>query len=396
MSRSSKASLLVYGAFFLFQLPVHASQPLVTLRLSELGVEAAGVGAMLGLAGLLPALIAAPSGQLADRVGPVRQAAFASLTCTAGFVGLSLAASPLLVAVFTALVGLGHTVGVLAYQSFVASSGVVRDRVQAFGWLASIIAIAQSVGPATAGALADRFSLVTVFAMSAGILAFSLVGAPVLRFGERATGGREARIRTALKKGWWRESSLPFAVGATLLFALSYNVRLSYLPLYLEAIGYSTAEIGLLFSVQAVSSFAIRSQIGRLARWLGQRQTLIAAFAVSVPVLTLIPFLRGYATLLVASLILGAGNGIMHPVTLAAATISMPRDRHGMALGIRYAILRLGNAVSPLLLAAAVATMGLAGAFYLAAALAGVGAVNTWRANGHEGASDEGERYAEV
>ncbi len=396
MNRSSKASLLVYSAFFLFQLPVHASQPLVTLRLSELGVGAARVGVMLGLAGLLPALMAAPSGQITDRVGPVRQALFASLTCTAGFVGLSLAASPLLVAAFTALLGLGHTVGVLAYQSYVAASGTVSDRLQAFGWLASIIAIAQSVGPATAGALADRFSLVTVFAISAGLLALSLVGAPILRFGERQAGGREKLERSELKKGWWRQSSLPFAVGATLLFALSYNVRLSYFPLYLEGIGYTTGQIGLLFSAQAVSSFMIRSQIGRLAGRLGQRQTLMVAFAFSVPILALIPLLHSYTPLLIASLILGAGNGIMHPVTLAAATISMPRDRHGMALGIRYATFRLGNAVSPLILAAAVALSGLAGAFYLAAGLAGVGVLHTWRAREYQESTVERERYAEV
>lgn len=350
------------------------------------------MGLILGLTGLLPAMIAIPTGNIADRVGPVRQAAFASITCTTGFVGLSLAGSPWLVAVFMALVGLGHTVGVVAYQSHVASTGLVQSRIQAFGWLASIIAIAQSVGPATAGALADRFSLVTVFAMSAGLIAFSLVGVPVLRFGERESGQPKALVRTELKKGWWRETSLPFAISATLLFALSYNVRLSYLPLYLEAIGYSTGQIGLLFSAQAVSSFLIRSQIGHLAGWLGQRQTLVAAFALSAPVLALIPLLRGYASLLVGCLILGVGNGIMHPVTLAAATISMPRDRHGMALGIRYATFRIGNAVSPLLLAAAVAFIGLAGAFYVAAALAGLGALNTWRAHGHEGR----ERYAEV
>lgn len=392
MSRSSKPALLVYSAFFLFQLPVHAAQPLITLRLSELGVEAATIGVMLGLTGLLPAIIAVPSGQFADRVGPVRQAAFASITCGAGFVGLALAASPAVVAVLVALVGLGHTVGVVAYQSYVASSDSVENRIQAFGWLASIIAIAQSVGPAAAGALADRFSLVAVFAISAVLLVISLVGVPILRLGRQSASGREALIRTELKKGWWRKTSLPFAMSATLLFALSYNVRLSYLPLYLEATGFSTGEIGFLFSAQAVSSFLIRSQIGRIAAWLGQRQTLIVAFAFSVPVLALVPFLSGYPALLVASLILGAGNGIMHPVTLAAATVSMPRDRHGIALGIRYATFRFGNALSPLLLAGAVTITGLAGAFYLAAALAGAGAVSTWRVNRY----DERERYAEV
>ena len=74
----------------------------------------------------------------------------------------------------------------------------------------------------------------------------------------------------------------------------------------------------------------------------------------------------------------------------------MPRDRHGLALGIRYATFRLGNAVSPLILAAAVALSGLAGAFYLAAGLAGVGVLHTWRAREYQESTVERERYAEV
>lgn len=391
MARSNNPSFFIYAAFLLFQLPVHASYPLIALRLAEVEVETATIGIVLGIAGIIPALVALPSGQLTDRIGSSRQAAFSSIASAAGFVGLTLVSTPLLVGVFLTLLGLGHTIGVVAYQSFVASSETVTDRVQAFGWLAAIIAIAQSIGPAGAGFVADRFTLTTVFGIGAALMALSVLGAPMLRLNRSKilAPGIEA---PQLSAGWWRESSLPFAVIATLLFSLSYNVRLSYYPLYLDNIGLSTTQIGVIFSVQALSSLLIRSRIGKLVTWLGQRTTLIVFFAGSVPALAIIPLLSSYSLLMVDSIALGLGNGVMHPVTMAAAIEAVPRERHGTALGVRYAIFRFGSAISPLLLAGAVAIMALPGAFLLSAALSSVGAVTTWR-NRH---ATVYEKYVEV
>lgn len=379
MGRLTKSFLLVYVAFFIFQLPVHASMPLLSLRLAELDVKAATIGVILGVAGLVPALVALPSGQLTDRIGAPRQAAVGSVACAAGFAGLNMVASPLLVTVFTALMGLGHTIGVVAYQSFVAATESAEERVQAFGWLAAMIAAAQSIGPGVAGALADRFSLTAVFGLAAGLIAFSLVGVPVLYF-NRGTGAAAAETPSpADAEEWWRDASLLFAIGATLMFAFSYSIRHSYLPLYLESIGQTTTEIGLIFSAQAVSSLLIRSRIGKLVDWLGQRRTLLVTFVLSVPVLALIPLLQRYELLLALAVLLGLGNGIMHPVTLAVTTTSISRERRGSALGLRYATFRMGIAVSPILLAGAVALAGLPAAFIFSAVFAAIGAVNTWR-----------------
>ncbi len=296
-----------------------------------------------------------------------------------GFVGMGLVSAPILLVLFTALLGLGQTFGIVAYQSFVASSELIEDRVQAFGWLSAIIAIVQSVGPAGAGLLADWYSLTAVFGASGLIVMFSLLGIPVLRNGDTRGRGGAALLIAQENGSWWRKSSLPFAVVVTLLFALSYNVRLSYLPLYLESIGLSTAQIGIIFSAQALGSLLVRSQIGWLTNLLGQSKTLMLAFATSVPILVLIPLLTGFVSLLSAGFVIGMGNGIMHPVTLAVATVAVPRERQGTALGVRYATFRLGFAISPMLLAVAVALGGIPSAFFFAAALAGAGAIHSWR-----------------
>jgi MFS family permease len=380
----------IYVSFFLFQLPVHATMPLGVLRLSELGVEPAAAGVILGLSGLLPALIAVPAGQLTDRFGALVQAAVASLICIVGFAGLSLVRTPLLVAVGLALVGLGHTAGVLAYQSFVASSEGIANRVQAFGWISAVISLAQSLGPAGAGLLADQFTLTTVFGLSSVIASLSLVGVSALRTERTAAVAAlpAAGMPVAVGKSWWQYPSLLFAVTATLLFALSYNVRLSFLPLYLEAIGHTTTEIGILFSVQALAGLAVRSRIGWVSTTFGEWWVMMVVFLASVPVFALIPTTVGFSTLLALSLLLGVGNGMMHPVTLAVATTAVPYDRQGMALGLRYAAFRFGSTTSPLLLSLAVAVLGLAGAFLAAAVLAGIGAAGALLERWHSTARD--------
>jgi len=203
----------------------------------------------------------------------------------------------------------------------------------------------------------------------------SLIGVPILRaressgFSPSPPGGP-----TESRAVWWRNRGLLHASGSSLLSSLSLNVRLSFLPLFLAAAGSTTTQIGILFSVQAVASLAVRSQIGGLTKRFGTSRMITAVFLLSTAGLAVVPLLANLVQFVVVCVIFGLANGIVHPITMALAADSVPSDQKGMALGIRYSAFRLGNVASPLALGLAAGLWGLSAAFLAAAAFSAVGA----------------------
>jgi MFS family permease len=366
---------LIYVAFFSFQLPVHAMQPIVSLYMASLGAEPSTIGLLLGVAGSVSLVLAAPLGRMSDRIAASRQVLIGGMICILAFVGLSKIASLIGVGVFLGLVMFGHTATVLAYQSAVGSDGIGSERVQAFGWLAATISFAQSLGPPAAGIIVDKSGISTAFGLSAVAAGLSLIGVPILRAREsshyRPDAPGESMERRVV---WWRNRGLLHASSSSLLSSLSLNVRLSFLPLFLAAAGSTTTQIGILFSVQAVASLAVRSQIGGLTKRFGTSRMITAVFLLSTVGLAVVPLLANLVQFVVVCVIFGLANGIVHPITMALAADSVPNHQKGMALGIRYSAFRLGNVASPLALGLAAGLWGLSAAFLAAAAFSAVGA----------------------
>jgi MFS family permease len=375
--RAYNSLWLVYASFFCFQLPVHATQPIVSLYLAQQGAEPGLIGLVLAIAGSVSLFMAAPLGRMSDIIDTHLQVLIGCLVCIFAFAGLSQVTSLFGISVFLALIMFGHTATVLAYQSSVGSNGMVAERVQAFGWLAAAISVAQSIGPPAAGIIVDKFGIATAFLASAIVAGMSLLGVPILRArapknNPRTENGSKESI------AWRKNRGLLYALGSSFLSSLSLNIRLSFLPLYLAGAGSTMTQIGFLFSIQAVASLAIRSQIGPLTGRLGMNRMIIAVFALSALSLAAVPFSASLIAFALISVMVGIANGIVHPLTMAVATESVHFNNQGMALGLRYAAFRLGNTISPLVLGLAANIGGLAAAFIAASSLSLVGAIGSF------------------
>lgn len=102
---------------------------------------------------------------------------------------------------------------------------------------------------------------------------------------------------------------------------------------------------------------------------------IVAVFLLSAVGLALLPLFRSLIQFLTVSVIFGLANGIVHPITMAMATDSVPYHNKGMALGVRYAAFRLGNVASPMVLGLAAALGGLNATFLVASGFSAVGAI---------------------
>jgi len=126
-------------------------------------------------------------------------------------------------------------------------------------------------------------------------------------------------------------------------------------PLIQAELGLSNAQLGLAFSGFAYP-YAFFQLFGG---WLGDRfgaRLVLASCGLLVGVATMLTgAVGGLASLFLARLALGFGEGAMFPTATHAMARWVPRQRYGFAQGITHAFARLGNALTPPLIAGLIA-----------------------------------------
>ena len=122
-------------------------------------------------------------------------------------------------------------------------------------------------------------------------------------------------------------------------------------PLVKADLNLSNTQLGLVFSAFAIP-YAFFQLIGGWIgdRW-GARFTLAACCAVVAAATVLTSVANGFASLFVLRLALGFGEGAAFPTATRAMTSWMPEARWSSAQGITHSFARLGNALTPPMIA---------------------------------------------
>ena len=143
---------------------------------------------------------------------------------------------------------------------------------------------------------------------------------------------------------------------------------LMYLVLYVDRVNIATIAPRITADLRltntqfgfAISAFAYPYAVLQLAGgWLGDRfrvRYVLAACGIVVCIATVITGASTtFAILVFARTLLGLGEGLAFPTATRALTIWLPPERWGFAQGITHAAARLGNALTPPLIAALLA-----------------------------------------
>ena len=157
---------------------------------------------------------------------------------------------------------------------------------------------------------------------------------------------------------------------------------LMYFITYLDRVNVSTAasgfskefglnktEIGLVFSAFAYPYLVFQIVGGWISDRLGARRTLIVCGAIWGGATVLTGMAGGLASMLVARLLLGFGEGATFPAATAAMSRWVPKSRRGYAQGITHAAARIGNAVAPAAIVLIMAKYGWRESFYVCAGI---------------------------
>jgi MFS family permease len=122
-------------------------------------------------------------------------------------------------------------------------------------------------------------------------------------------------------------------------------------PLVKADLNLSNTQLGLVFSAFAIP-YALFQLIGGWIgdRW-GARFTLAACCAIVAAATVLTSLANGFASLFALRLALGFGEGAAFPTATRAMTSWLPEARWGSAQGITHSFARLGNALTPPMIA---------------------------------------------
>ena len=158
------------------------------------------------------------------------------------------------------------------------------------------------------------------------------------------------------KSKLWGLLTTPGAVLALLcaLYLILFVVRVSLstvAPLMKADLGLTNTHLGLAFSAFAIPYAVFQLIGGWIGDRFGVRRTLSVGCAIVCAATILTGFVGGFASLFALRLALGFGEGAAFPTATRAMAAWTPAGRWGFAQGITHSFARIGNAVTPPLIA---------------------------------------------
>jgi MFS family permease len=133
--------------------------------------------------------------------------------------------------------------------------------------------------------------------------------------------------------------------------------------------GLNKTQIGLVFSAFAYPYLVFQIIGGWISDRFGARRTLIVCGIVWAGATVLTGMAGGLASLLLARILLGFGEGATFPAATTAMSRWVPKAQRGYAQGITHAAARIGNAAAPAAIVFIMGAYGWRAAFYICAAI---------------------------
>ena len=164
---------------------------------------------------------------------------------------------------------------------------------------------------------------------------------------------------------------------------IANGALMAFLPLYGLSVGLNPGEVGLLFTVQAATSFFSKPIMGRVSDQVGRRPLIIIGLLICAATFVCIPHVSTFALLLVLAAGFGFGEAVVSSSSSAFVADSSEFKTLGAGMGMQGTIGDIGHASGPLLAGVLIAHMSYAGAFAIIASIQVAAAGLFWLAMRH-------------
>jgi MFS family permease len=150
---------------------------------------------------------------------------------------------------------------------------------------------------------------------------------------------------------------------------IANGALMAFLPLYGVSVGLNPGEVGLLFTVQAFTSFFSKPIMGRVSDQVGRQPLIMLGLVICAATFVSIPHVSMFALLLILSAGFGFGEAVVSSSSSALVADSSDFKTLGAGMGMQGTIMDIGHASGPLLAGILIANMNYAGAFAVIAGL---------------------------
>ena len=371
--RLSRVHMLLFYATCGFPITlIQMNMFLVPLRARELDTPLEMIGIIVGAASLLGMALAVPAGSLADRIGARRSFLIAALCNVVISACLTVTDSYWVILFLQLLRGIPHSMAWVASQTYATSIGRPDERSTITARFSFATNISGLVGPLVIGLVAQFLGFRYGFAFLAihALLNFFVwLVLPDVASGRRATGeaggGAGAGYGVALKLLTIRAAQI--AITLTFLRLWISAGWQAFFPLYLTEQGYAPALIGLVISASGIVSAVTTLWAGWVARRTTNELGTAAALGIGAAGVALSPYLLFVPLVFMPSGLIGIGMGMSMPLVLNILSDEVPRERRGVAMGMRTTANQGGALVAPVAVGFIVGAAGVATGFLFAA-----------------------------
>jgi predicted MFS family arabinose efflux permease len=260
---------LLYGAILVGEMSWSAVAPLLPSFADRFALTDAQTGPILSVASLAILVISIPAGAMIRRTGARRLTIVSAATMSLGNIAIGLAPSYAWLLVGRAVFGLG--LGML----WVAATSWLHDAAGDHGarvlsMTSAVIGVGSLVGPAFAGLVGERIGIGAPFLALAGM---NVIVIAALTFGSTgARGGGHEQEHDAgiaeMVRAAGSDDMIRGSVALMLTGSLLWLTVYLLVPLRLDLHGWSSADIGIAFSISSLIYAVVSWLVARRAeRW---------------------------------------------------------------------------------------------------------------------------------
>lgn len=368
----------VFVPMVLYGIGAGAAAPMYALRALDLGASLGSAGLLVALSGLGMVLADLPAGRIVARIGERGAIGAGSLLGVLGVLLAIVAPNQGVLAVGLLLNGAAAAVWGLARQTYIVAVVPAADRGRAMSTLAGSHRLGYFGGPFLGAVLVHAMGPSGALWLQLATMLLSGAAMVAIPAPDDARGKPDAHtLRSVVVENIGVLGTLG---SAALLMGAVRAARVAVLPLWAAHIGLSAAATSVVFGIAGAVDVLLSYPAGI---WLDRR----GSRAVGVPAMVL--FALGFAALPGTSSVLGLGtvavllglaNGVSNGVIMTVGADAAPEDRRTEFLGAWRLTHDTGMFAGPLVAGAisAVALLSVAAFALAGAAVVGAAAMYRW------------------
>ncbi len=381
-----KIALPAFGPSFLFGLGEGAILPVIALTVRQLGGSVALAALMVTLIGIGSLVSNIPASIITTRYGERWAIVGAAVWGALGMMLCVLATVLWVFGVGVFMVGMSAAVFGLARQSYLTEAVPFHYRARALSTLGGVMRIGLFVGPFLAAGLIHLMGIGGAYWAGVGALVVSAVVAmrmPDLpeHAPDEADGTDMASVRApatlfSVGSGHAR-IFLTVGIGALLVAAVRAS-RQAVIPLWAESIGLDAATTSLIYGLAGGIDMLVFYPAGKVMDRKGRAWVAVPSMLIMGAALILTPFSHNASTLLLASLLIGFGNGIGSGMIMTLGADYSPVAGRAHFLGLWRLMSDIGSTGGPALLSAVTALISLAAGIWCTGLTGFAAAIVLW------------------